>query len=322
MHVSRFKLVLVLVAAAIAWPAAAQDYPARNVKIIVPFGAGGPADVYARFIGQHLSEALKRSFVIENRPGAGAVIGTDEAAKAPPDGYTLLMMSNTHTTNETLIPQKPYQLMRDFVPVAPVNYSDLLLVVHPSVPANNLSEFVAYAKARPGALNYASSGPGTPYHMAGELFKAMSGTDIVHVPHRGSGEARNSVIGGHVQMMIDAITTMAPNAEAGQVRALAVTGQKRSDVLPTVPTVAEAGVPGYEATIWLGIMAPAATPRPIVEKLNGEIAKVLKRPEVQQAWAKQGAVPMIMTPAEFDRYLRDDIEKWARVVKLSGAKVL
>ncbi|MDF3060781.1 MAG: transporter [Microvirga sp.] len=318
---SRFKLVLVLVAAAIAWPAAAQDYPARNVKIIVPFGAGGPADVYARFIGQHLSEALKRSFVIENRPGAGAVIGTDEAAKAPPDGYTLLMMSNTHTTNETLIPQKPYQLMRDFVPVAPVNYSDLLLVVHPSVPANNLSEFVAYAKARPGALNYASSGPGTPYHMAGELFKAMSGTDIVHVPHRGSGEARNSVIGGHVQMMIDAITTMAPNAEAGQVRALAVTGQKRSDVLPTVPTVAEAGVPGYEATIWLGIMAPAATPRPIVEKLNGEIAKVLKRPEVQQAWAKQGAVPMIMTPAEFDRYLRDDIEKWARVVKLSGAKV-
>ncbi|HZB36616.1 MAG TPA: tripartite tricarboxylate transporter substrate binding protein [Beijerinckiaceae bacterium] len=321
MHVSRFKLVLVLVAAAIAWPAAAQDYPARNVKIIVPFGAGGPADVYARFIGQHLSEALKRSFVIENRPGAGAVIGTDEAAKAPPDGYTLLMMSNTHTTNETLIPQKPYQLMRDFVPVAPVNYSDLLLVVHPSVPANNLSEFVAYAKARPGALNYASSGPGTPYHMAGELFKAMSGTDIVHVPHRGSGEARNSVIGGHVQMMIDAITTMAPNAEAGQVRALAVTGQKRSDVLPTVPTVAEAGVPGYEATIWLGIMAPAATPRPIVEKLNGEIAKVLKRPEVQQAWAKQGAVPMIMTPAEFDRYLRDDIEKWARVVKLSGAKV-
>ena len=318
---SRFKLVLVLVAAAIAWPAAAQDYPARNVKIIVPFGAGGPADVYARFIGQHLSEALKRSFVIENRPGAGAVIGTDEAAKAPPDGYTLLMMSNTHTTNETLIPQKPYQLMRDFVPVAPVNYSDLLLVVHPSVPANNLSEFVAYAKARPGALNYASSGPGTPYHMAGELFKAMSGTDIVHVPHRGSGEARNSVIGGHVQMMIDAITTMASNAEAGQVRALAVTGQKRSDVLPNVPTVAEAGVPGYEATIWLGIMAPAATPRPIVEKLNGEIAKVLKRPEVQQAWAKQGAVPMIMTPAEFDRYLRDDIEKWARVVKLSGAKV-
>ena len=319
---SPLKLALALATAAgIALPAAAQDYPARNVKIIVPFGAGGPADVYARFLGQHLSDALKRSFVIENRPGAGAVIGTDEAAKAPPDGYTLLMMSNTHTTNETLIPQKPYQLMRDFVPVAPVNYSDLLLVVHPSVPAKTLTEFIVYAKSRPGVLNYASSGPGTPYHMAGELFKAMSGTDIVHVPHRGSGEARNSVIGGHVQMMIDAITTMAPNAEAGQVRALAVTGQKRSDVLPDVPTVAEAGVPGYEATIWLGIMAPAGTPKPIVDKLNAEIVKVLKRPEVQQAWAKQGAVPMIMTPAEFEKYLRDDIEKWARVVKLSGAKV-
>ena len=181
------KLALILAAAAgLAAPAVGQDYPSRNVKIIVPFGAGGPADVYARFVGQYLGESLKRPFVIENRPGAGAVIGTDEAAKAPPDGHTLLMMSNTPTTIETLIPQKTYQLMRDFVPVAPVNYSDLVLVIHPSVPAKNLQEFIAYAKSRPGALNYASSGPGTPYHMAGELFKAMSGTDIVHVPHRGS----------------------------------------------------------------------------------------------------------------------------------------
>jgi tripartite-type tricarboxylate transporter receptor subunit TctC len=258
----RLKLALAVAAAAvIAFPAPAQEYPSRNVKIVVPFGAGGPADVYARFLGQHLSEALKRPFVIENRPGAGAVIGTDEVAKSPPDGHTLLMMSNTHTTNETLIPQKTYVLMRDFVPVAPVNYSDLVMVVHPSVPAKDLNEFIAYAKSKPGALNYASSGPGTPYHMAGELFKAMSGTDIVHVPHRGSGEARNSVIGGHVQMMIDAITTMAPNVEAGQVRALGVTGQKRSDVLPNVPTVAEAGVPGYDAKIWLGIMAPTQVPR-------------------------------------------------------------
>jgi tripartite-type tricarboxylate transporter receptor subunit TctC len=319
--VQPLKLALAIAAAAaIAIPAAAQDYPPRNVKIVVPCGAGGPADVYARFLGQHLSEALKRPFVIENRPGAGAVIGTDEVAKSPPDGHTLLMMSNTHTTNETLIPNKPYQLMRDFVPVAPVNSSDLVMVVHPSVPVKNLEEFIAYAKSKPGALNYASSGPGTPYHMAGELFKAMSGTDIVHVPHRGSGEARNSVIGGHVQMMIDAITTMAPNVEAGQVRALGVTGQKRSDVLPNVPTVAEAGV-RYDATIWLGIMAPAGTPKPIVDRLNAEIVKVLKRPEVQQAWTKQGAVPMIMTPAEFDKYLRDDIEKWAKVVKASGAKV-
>jgi len=318
----RLKLALaVAAAAAIALPAPAQEYPSRNVKIVVPFGAGGPADVYARFLGQHLSEALKRPFVIENRPGAGAVIGTDEVAKSPPDGHTLLMMSNTHTTNETLIPQKTYVLMRDFVPVAPVNYSDLVMVVHPSVPAKDLNEFIAYAKSKPGALNYASSGPGTPYHMAGELFKAMSGTDIVHVPHRGSGEARNSVIGGHVQMMIDAITTMAPNVEAGQVRALGVIGQKRSDVLPNVPTVAEAGVPGYDATIWLGIMAPTGAPKPVVDKLNAEIGKILKRPDVEQMWTKQGAVPMIMSPGEFEKYLRDDIEKWAKVVRASGAKV-
>src|SRR5918998_1589741 len=209
---------------AITLPAAAQEYPSRNVRIIVPFGPGGPADIYARFLGQHLSEALKQPFVIENRPGAGAVIGTDEVAKSAPDGHTLLMMSNTHTTNETLIPNKPYQLMRDLAPVAPVNYSDLVMVVHPSLPVKDLKELIALAKAKPGGLNYASSGPGTPYHMAGELFKAMSSTHIVHLPHRASGEARNSVIGGHVQMMLDAISTMRPNAEAGQVKPLATTG--------------------------------------------------------------------------------------------------
>src|SRR6266567_6443166 len=178
-----------------------------------------------------------------------------------PDGYTLLMMSNTHTTNESLIPNKPFELMRDFVPVAPVNTSDLVMVVHPSLGVSTLKDFIALAKSKPGELNYASSGPGTPYHMAGELFKAMSGTNIVHVPHKASGEARNSVIGGHVQMMFDAVTTMTPNVQAGQVRALATTGLKRSELMPDVPTVAEAGVPDYEATIWLGVMAPAGTPK-------------------------------------------------------------
>jgi tripartite-type tricarboxylate transporter receptor subunit TctC len=298
----------------------AQDYPSRTVKIIVPFGAGGPADVYARVVAQHLGDALKQSFIVENRPGAGAVIGTDAAAKAEPDGYTLLMMSNTHTTNESLLASKPFALMKDFVAVAPVNYSDLLMVVHPSVPAKDLKEFIALAKAKPGELNYASSGPGTPYHMAGELFKAMTGTDIVHVPHKASGEARSSVLGGHVQMMFDAITTMADNARAGQVRILGTTGAKRSPLMPDVPTVAEAGVPGYEATIWLGIMAPANTPKPIVEKLNAEIGKIVNRADVREAWEKQGAVPMTMTPAEFDDYLRKDIDKWAAVVKAAGLK--
>lgn len=299
-------------------PAAAQDYPAKAVKIIVPFGAGGPADVYARVLGEHLKDALKQPFVIEDRPGAGSIIGTSEAAKAAPDGYTLLMMSNTHTVNESLKPNKPFQLMRDFVAVAPVNFSDLLMVVHPTVAAKDLKEFLALLKAKPGALNYASSGPGTPYHMAAELFKALSGTDIVHVPHKASGDARTSILGGHVHMMFDAVTTMAPNAKAGKVRALGTSGKTRSSVLPDVPTVAEAGVPGYESTIWLGLMAPKGTPGAIVDKLNAEVNKVLAKPEIKAAWAKQGATPLVMTPSQFDTYLRDDIEKWGKLVATAG----
>src|SRR5215813_5846743 len=212
--------VLILVGLAAMRCAWAQDYPFRPVKIIVPFAAGGPADIYARFLGQRLQESLGQPFVVEDRPGAGSIVGTDAVAKSAPDGYTLLLMSNTHTVNESLIPTKPFALMRDFVPVAPINYSDLVMVVHPSVPAKTLAEFIALAKAQPGKLNYASSGPGTPYHMAGELFKSMAGVDIVHVPYRGSSGARTDVIGGQVQMMIDAVPAMAPNVAEKQVRAL------------------------------------------------------------------------------------------------------
>jgi tripartite-type tricarboxylate transporter receptor subunit TctC len=315
--------LLIAAAACIACaaPVSAEPWPAKPVTIVVPFGPGGPADVYARILGQHLTETFKQQFIIENKPGAGAIIGTEVAAKSPPDGYTLLMMSNTQTTNETLFINKPYQLMRDLVPVASVNSSDLVMVVHPSVPAKTLQDFIALAKASPGTLTYASSGPGTPYHMAGELFKAMSGTDILHVPHRGSGEARNDVLGGHVQMMFDAVTAMKGSIDAGQVRALATTGQKRSTVLPDLPTVSEAGVPGYEATIWLGIMAPKGTPPDIVDRLNLEIGRIIEQPAVRDAWAQQGAVPMTMTPAEFGAYLHQDIAKWAKVIKESGATV-
>jgi tripartite-type tricarboxylate transporter receptor subunit TctC len=306
---------------AVAVPSHAENYPNRPIKMIVPFGAGGPADVFARVLAQHMSESLKQSVVVEDRPGAGSIIGTEAVHQSAPDGYTLLVMSNTHTTNESLIANKPFELMRDFVAVAPINYSDLLMVIHPSVPAKDLKEFIALAKAKPGELNYASSGPGTPYHMAGELFKAMSGTKIVHVPHKASGDARNSVIGGHVQMMFDAITTMRSVAEGGQVRAIATTGAKRSPLMPNIPTVAEAGVPGYEATIWLGVMAPKGTPDDVVELLNKEINKVIETPEVRETWAKQGAIPMHMTVKEFDAYLRKDITKWAEVVKVSGASV-
>ena len=298
----------------------AQPYPARAVRIVVPYGVGGPADIYARYIGAKLQDTMGQPFIVEDRPGAGSIVGTDYVAKSAPDGYTLLMMSNTHTVNETLIPKKPFDLMRDFAPITGVNYSDLLMVIHPSVPAADLKEFIALAKSKPGALNYASSGNGTPYHMAGELFKAMAGVDIVHIPHKGSDGARTSILSGQVQMMFDAVPTMAANARAGKVKALATSGTARSPVTPDVPTVAEAGVPGYASGIWLGMMAPAGTPRPILERLNAEVNKIINSAEVKEAWAKQGAFPMGMSIDQFDRFLREEIVKWAKAVKASGAK--
>ena len=300
--------------------AGAQIYPAKPVRIVVPFAAGGPADFYARFIGQRLQESMSQSFVIENRPGAGSIIGTDMVAKSAADGYTLLLMSNTQTTNESLVPKKPFVLMRDFAPVAPLNASDLLLVVHPSLPVKSVKELLTLAKSKPRGLNYASSGTGTPYHMAGELFKAMAGVEIVHVPHKGSTEARTSVMSGQVEMMSDAITTMAPLAKTGRVRALATSGKQRSTVMPELPTVTEAGVSGYEATIWLGLMAPVNTPRAILERLNTEITNVTSRADVKKTWNEQGAVPLRMNLAEFETYLNADISKWAKVVKFSGAR--
>ena len=300
--------------------AQAQSYPARSVRIIVPFAAGGPADIYARYLGQRLQEPMGQSFVIDNRPGAGSIIGTELVSKSPADGYTLLLMSNTHTINESLIAKKPFALMKDFVPVAPINYSDLVLVVHPSVPAKSVKELVAIAKAQPRGLNYASSGNGTPYHLAGELFKSMAGVDIVHVPYKGSSEARTGVMSGQVELMFDAITTMTPIIKSGRVRALGTTGLKRSAVLPEVPTVSEAGIKGYEATIWLGVMAPTGTPKAVIDRLNAEIAKVVARADVKKTWNEQGAEPLSMNPAEFEKYLNDDIAKWAKVVKASGAR--
>lgn len=308
-------LSLAFVVAGLAQPAASQTYPDRGVKIIVPFGAGGPADVYARVMASNLQEALKQPFTIINKPGAGAIIGTTEAVQAPADGYTLLMMSNAHTANETLIKKKPYALMTDLVPIAPINASDLVIVTHPSVAATTLAEFIALAKAKPASLNYASSGPGTPYHLAGENFKSLSTTDIVHIPHKGSGEARTSVIGGHVQMMMDAVTAMSPMIASGQVKALATTGTTRSAVLPNVPTAIEAGLPGFEATIWIGLMAPKGTPQPIIDQLSAEIAKIQARPDIKDAWAKQGAVPVVMKPAAFGDYIKADIAKWAKVIE-------
>jgi tripartite-type tricarboxylate transporter receptor subunit TctC len=300
--------------------AQAQSYPNRLVKIVVPFATGGPADNYARFMAQRLSDALGQPFVVDNKPGAGSVIGTDVAAKSAPDGYTLLLMSNAHTVNETLIPNKPFNLTRDFVGVAPINYSDLVLVAHPSVPAQNLADVLKLAKARPGKINYASSGLGTPYHMAGELFKSMAGVYLVHIPYRGSSGARTDLIGGQVDLMFDAVTTMTEQVKAGKVRAIATTGKQRSDVMPDVPTVHEAGVPNYEATIWLGLMAPKGTPKAVVDRLNEVVSKVASTPEVKAQWGRQGATPMVMNPAVFDKYIQDDVAKWAKVIQTAHIK--
>jgi tripartite-type tricarboxylate transporter receptor subunit TctC len=299
----------------------AQDYPTRSVRLIVPYSPGGPTDVYSRLLAQGLGESLKQAFVIENRPGAGTLIGTDLAAKSAPDGYTLLLMSSTQTVNESLVHNKSYELMRDFVAVAPVISSDLVMVVPPSLPVNSVKEFIALAKAKPGALNFASSGQGSNYHMAGELLKAMTGIDLVHVAYRGSGGARTDILAGQVQMMFDSVPTMAPLVLAGQVKALATTGKERSSILPNVPTMEEAGVPGYEATLWVGVMAPAGTPQRIVDLLNSEINKILTSPDVKDTLAKQGAVGMSMTPAEFDAFLRAQITKWEKVVNSAGLKL-
>ena len=299
----------------------AQNYPTRPVKIIVPFATGGPADNYARFMAQRLQDSLGQNFVVDNKPGAGSVIGTDLAAKAAPDGYTLLLMSNTQTVNETLIPNKPYGLMKDFVGVAPINYSDLVLVVNPTKGLNTLADVIRVAKAQPGKLNYASSGPGTPYHMAGELFKSMAKIDMVHVPYKGSSGARTDVLGGQVDMMFDAVTTMTEQIKAGKVKAVGATGKVRSDVLPDVPTLNESGVSGYEATIWLGIMAPKGTPKAVVDKLNEAVSKISSQTDIKQQWAKQGAVPLVMNPVAFDKYLQDDIAKWAGVIKSANIKL-
>jgi tripartite-type tricarboxylate transporter receptor subunit TctC len=315
------RAVVALVLATFSFASWSQTFPSRPVKIIVPYGVGGSADVYARYLGAKLQDSVGQSFLVENRPGGGSIVGTDVVAKSDPDGYTLLMMSNTHTVNETLIPKKPFDLMRDFAPITGVSYSDLIMVIHPSVQASTLKEFIALAKSKPGAMNYASSGNGTPYHMAGELFKAMAGVNLVHVPHKGSDQARVAVMGGQVQMMFDAVPTMAANAQAGQVKALGTTGEKRSNVTPELPTLSEAGVAGYEAGLWLGLMAPKATPRPVLEKLNAEVNKLLNSAEVKENLAKQGTTTMGMSIDQFDKFLREEIVKWAKVVKASGAKI-
>ena len=315
MSLPRLALLLIMTAV-LTLPgqrAAAEDYPSRTVKIIAPFGAGGPTDVYTRIISQELQKALGQPFIVENRPGAGTTIGTEYVAKAAPDGYTLLMVSGTQTVNETLYTQKNYHLMTDLVPVAALIDTDLVLVVNPSVPVKNVAELIALAKAKPGTLNFGSSGPGSNYHMAGELLKSLTGIDIVHVPYKGSTGMRTDILSGQIQILFDSVPTMAALVKDGRVRALGTSGKTRSTILPDVPTIADT-VPGFNATLWVGFMAPAGTPQPIVDKLNSEINKILSRPDIKTAWGKEGAAPFIMTQPQYKAFMDEQVAKWAKVI--------
>ena len=315
-----FLLVLMTALSFAAYPAAADEYPSRTVKIIVPFGAGGPADVFTRAVAAELQKSMKQSFVMENRPGAGTTIDTDAVAKAPPDGYTLLILSGTQTVNETLYGKKQYQLMRDLVPIAPLVDTDLVMVVHPSVPAKNLAELLALARAKPGTLNYGSSGPGSNYHMAGELLRNITGVDIVHVPYKGSTGARNDILSGQIQILFDSVPTMTATIQGGLVRALGTSGKTRSAQLPNVPTLDEAGAKDFQHTLWVGVMAPAGTPQPIIDILHREITKAVNQPSLRETLAKQGAVPLTMGQAEFKTFVQAQVDKWAKVIKANGIK--
>jgi tripartite-type tricarboxylate transporter receptor subunit TctC len=314
---TRRRAALLALATAACLPATASradDYPSRPVRIIAPFGAGGPTDVYVRALALQLDKSLHESFVIENRPGAGTTIGTELVAKSAPDGYTLLMASSTQTVNETLYRKKAYALMRDLIPVAPMEENDLVLVVNPAVPAHNVAELIALAKAKPGTLNFGSSGPGSNYHMAAELLKNLTGINIVHVPYKGSTGMRIDILSGQIQMLFDSVPTMAPYIKVGKVRALGTSGRARSPILPNVPTIAET-VPGFEFSQWVGFMAPKATPAPIVAKLHDAIAAVLSRPDIKKSWEAQGAEPMVMTQPQFAAFMQAQVDKWAKVIK-------
>jgi tripartite-type tricarboxylate transporter receptor subunit TctC len=315
---------LLLAAGAAALPtlpriAAALDYPSRPVHLVVTFPAGGPADITARLLGQWLSERLGRPFVIENRPGAGGTVGTEVVVRALPDGYTLLLASTSHAINATMYDNLSFNFVRDIVPVASITRMPLVMEVNPSFPAKTVPEFIAYAKANPGKINMASAGIGSTTHVAGELFKAMTGVSMAHVPYRGTAPVITDLLGGQVQVYFDPITGSVGYIRAGKLRALAVTTATRSDALPDIPTMGEF-VPGYEATQWFGIGAPNKTPAEIIEKLNKEINSGLADPAVKARLADLGGTSLSSSPAEFGKLIADETEKWGKVIRAANIK--
>jgi tripartite-type tricarboxylate transporter receptor subunit TctC len=313
---------LAAVLALIAAGAAAQNYPTKPIRLVVPFPPGGTTDILAREVGQRLSASLGQTVVIDNRPGAGGNIGAELVAKSAPDGYTLLMCTvSTHAINPNLYAKLPYDHVADFAPVILVASVPNVLEVTPSLPVNSVADLIKLAKEKPGQINFASSGSGTSIHLSGELFKTMAGVDMTHVPYKGSAPALTDLIGGQVQVMFDNLPSSLPQIKAGKLRAIAVTSAQRAPALPNVPTIAESGLPGFEATSWFGVVAPAGTPPAIVARLNADLNQWLQTPEAREKLLAQGAAAAGGSPEQFAAYIRAETEKWAKVVKASGAKV-
>ena len=315
------SVALAFASLVVALPAHAQNYPVRPVRMIVPFSPGGATDVPARILAQRLSEALGHQIVIDNRPGAGAVLGTDAVAKAPPDGYTLLLTATTHVISASLYKKLPYDAIRDFAPVMLIGSGPNVLAVHPSLPAKNVRELIALAKARPGKIDYASSGNGSAQHLFGALFMSLADIRMMHIPYKSSAPATTDLIAGQVSVGFPGIALVLPHTKAGRLRALAVTSAERSKAMPDVPSIAEAGVPGFAATLWLGLLAPKGTPPEIVQKLYDEIAKLLRQPEVESAYLATGTDVTISNPEQFGRFVQAEYDKWAKVIRTIGAQV-
>ena len=300
---------------------AADAYPSKPIKLVVPYPPGGPTDIVARVVGQKLSEGLGQTVIIDNRPGAGANLGAEAVARSEPDGYTLMLSTTAHAINPSLFTKLKYSITKDFAPISQLTGGPLVIVATPSLPANNVKELIALAKSKNGGLNFASSGNGQSTHLSAELFNTMAGVKMNHVPYKGSAPALTDVMSGQTDVMFDTMLSSTPFIKSGKLKAIAVTSAKRSPSAPNIPSVAESGLPGYEALAWNGLMAPAGTPKAIIDKLNAEVKKVLAMPEVKQRFEAQGSFPAWTTPEDSAKFLQSEVEKWAKVVKESGATV-
>ena len=315
-----FILLAAIAVANVYAQASGANYPAKQIRVIVPFPAGGPTDAIARAIGQKLSETWGQPVIVDNRPGAGGNIGTELAAKSPADGYTLFIGTVANAINQSLFAKLPFDFVRDFAPVTQNYVTGLILAVHPSLPAHSVKELIALAKAHPGQLSYSSSGVGGTPHLAGELFNSMAGVTMVHVPYKGSAPAMADLLGGHIQLTFDNMLTVLPQVKAGKLRGLAVTMTTRSPLAPELPTVAEAGLKGFEVKSWNGVVVPTGTPKEIIARLNGEIVRILRQPDLREKFLVQGVELVPTTPEEFGAFIKQDIAKWAKVIQLSGAR--